>query len=95
MRLERTPDKREVGSSTLPRPTRYRSRRGEWDVVFFEFRSLVFDVRWGCSSAGRAPALHAGGHRFESVHLHQGEGWWVAARDCGEVIDSWQLLATG
>jgi hypothetical protein len=25
----------------------------------------------GCSSAGRAPALHAGGHRFESVHLHQ------------------------
>ena len=25
----------------------------------------------GCSSAGRAPALHAGGHRFESGHLHQ------------------------
>ena len=25
----------------------------------------------GCSSVGRAPALHAGGHRFESVHLHQ------------------------
>ena len=24
----------------------------------------------GCSSAGRAPALQAGGHRFESVHLH-------------------------
>ena len=53
------------------------------------------EVYRGCSSAGRAPALHAGGHRFESVHLHQGEGWWVAARDCGEVIDSWQLLATG
>ena len=26
--------------------------------------------RWGCSSVGRAPALHAGGHRFEPVHLH-------------------------
>ena len=26
---------------------------------------------WGCSSAGRAPALHAGGHRFNPVHLHQ------------------------
>ena len=26
---------------------------------------------WGCSSAGRAPALHAGGHRFDPVHLHQ------------------------
>ena len=25
----------------------------------------------GCSSVGRAPALHAGGHRFDPVHLHQ------------------------
>ena len=25
---------------------------------------------WGCSSAGRAPALQAGGHRFESDILH-------------------------
>ena len=25
---------------------------------------------WGCSSAGRAPALHAGGHRFDPVQLH-------------------------
>ena len=25
---------------------------------------------WGCSSAGRAPALQAGGRQFESVHLH-------------------------
>lgn len=28
------------------------------------------DVR-GCSSEGRAPAWHAGGHRFDSGHLHQ------------------------
>ena len=29
---------------------------------------------WGCSSAGRAPALQAGGQGFESLHLHhQGE----------------------
>ena len=27
--------------------------------------------RWGCSSAGRAPALQAGGHGFDSHHLHQ------------------------
>ena len=27
---------------------------------------------WGCSSAGRAPALQAGGQGFESPHLHQG-----------------------
>ena len=30
---------------------------------------------WGCSSAGRAPALHAGGHRFEPVHLHQDQNY--------------------
>ena len=35
--------------------------------------------KWGCSSVGRAPALQAGGHGFESHHLHQ---WQVAtARD--------------
>ena len=28
-------------------------------------------TKWGCSSAGRAPALQAGGHGFESHHLHQ------------------------
>src|SRR6185436_13681701 len=28
----------------------------------------------GCSSAGRAPALQAGGRRFESDHLHH-FGW--------------------
>ena len=28
--------------------------------------------KWGCSSAGRAPALQAGGHGFESHHLHHG-----------------------
>ena len=27
---------------------------------------------WGCSSVGRAPALQAGGHEFESHHLHAG-----------------------
>ena len=26
---------------------------------------------WGYSSAGRAPALQAGGHRFDSDYLHQ------------------------
>src|SRR5687768_1610532 len=26
---------------------------------------------WGCSSAGRAPAWHAGGRGFESPQLHQ------------------------
>ena len=50
--LERTPDKREVESSSLSRPTM---------------------VIRGCSSFGRAPALHAGGSRFNPVQLHQEE----------------------
>ena len=29
-----------------------------------------FCVVWGYSSAGRAPALQAGGHEFESRYLH-------------------------
>ena len=28
---------------------------------------------WGCSSVGRAPALQAGGRRFDPVQLHQFE----------------------
>ena len=41
-------------------------------------------LKWGCSSVGRAPALQAGGHGFESHHLHQRRetaeknGWRVA-----------------
>ena len=27
-------------------------------------------LKWGCSSVGRSPALQAGGHEFESHHLH-------------------------
>ena len=29
--------------------------------------------RWGYSSAGRAPAWHAGGQRFDPAYLHQNE----------------------
>ena len=29
---------------------------------------------WGFSSAGRAPALHAGGQEFESPNLHHKKG---------------------
>ena len=33
---------------------------------------LRMPVRRGCSSAGRAPALQAGGQEFDPPHLHQG-----------------------
>ena len=37
-------------------------------VRFSGYRTLE-DI-WGCSSAGRAPALQAGGQEFDSPHLH-------------------------
>ena len=35
-----------------------------------EERCPMFNRIWGCSSAGRAPALQAGGHRFDPAYLH-------------------------
>ena len=35
----------------------------------YETSKMYGPIR-GCSSAGRAPALQAGGHRFDPVHLH-------------------------
>ena len=39
---------------------------------------LLFDFedagKWGCSSAGRASALHAEGQEFDPPHLHQKNG---------------------
>ena len=56
--LERTPDKREVDGSSPFKPISLK-------------RIRLF--KWGCSSVGRAPALQAGGHEFESHHLHSVE----------------------
>ena len=46
-------------------------------VVQFSGIGKIFEneepVVWGCSSVGRAPALQAGGHGFESHHLHQAD----------------------
>ncbi len=45
---------------------------------------------WGISSAGRAPGLQPGGHRFEPGILHQptssacGFGWQASSRRAGE-----------
>ena len=48
--------------------------RGNPRLVLFNFEGPNLQVNnplWGCSSAGRAPALQAGGHGFDSHHLHQ------------------------
>ena len=47
-----------------------RSRSGEIHSYDWKTEKNYY-LLWGCSSAGRAPALQAGGHGFESHHLHQ------------------------
>jgi hypothetical protein len=50
-------------------------RIGDWRLPIFDFsignrKSPIGNLVWGCSSDGRAPALQAGGQRFDSAHLH-------------------------
>ena len=52
-------------------------RKQRIDLLLFNFQGPAWSLKrkepvvWGCSSVGRAPALQAGGHGFESHHLHQ------------------------
>ena len=39
--------------------------------------------KWGVSSAGRAPALQAGGHRFDPGTLHQEDGTEAKPSEAG------------
>ena len=58
------------GLRRLARSDRMRRQARRARVV--DVGAVVYEPRpRGCSSAGRAPALQAGGHRFESGHLHQ------------------------
>jgi hypothetical protein len=49
------------------------------------FERLRRSKNWGCSSVGRAPALQAGGHRFDPVHLHHrpNDAKRRSCRSCG------------
>ena len=48
------------------------ARRMYLQKVENEKIKVLSPVIWGCSSAGRAPALQAGGQEFDPPHLHQG-----------------------
>ncbi len=40
------------------------------EMLAFMVSSYLYQMQWGCSSVGRATALHAVGRRFDSCHLH-------------------------
>ena len=51
-------------------------RNGLFKQTLFNLEGIMplqkeINLIWGCSSAGRAPALQAGGQEFDSPHLHQ------------------------
>ena len=60
---------RPQGLKETSRGCRFRMRRETAEAVAISARDKA--RARGCSSAGRAPALQAGGRRFESAHLHQ------------------------
>ena len=45
-------------------------------------------ILWGYSSAGRAPALQAGGHEFDPRYLHR---MWMRDQETSNKFVHWQL----
>ena len=72
---DRVTDDSQLRSRAKPK----RQAREVLELVHIACCSILSDQKgtqrnnpvWGCSSAGRAPALQAGGHGFDSHHLHQ------------------------
>ena len=52
---------------------RYGSTVKDCEKVLYRFQgswNFILKIMWGFSSAGRAPALQAGGQRFDPANLH-------------------------
>ncbi len=50
-------------------------------ILLQSFR--IIELAWACSSAGRAPALQAGGRRFDPGHVHQ---FFLSAKDLAKTF---------
>ncbi len=60
-----------AGDTPVPIPnTMVKTRAADGTVLETVWESRWMPDSWGYSSAGRAPALQAGGHEFESRYLH-------------------------
>ena len=60
-----------AGETPVPIPnTKVKTCAADDTMLETVWESRWVPTSWGCSSVGRAPALQAGGHEFESHHLH-------------------------
>ena len=66
--------------------------KGTRGCSIFKDQNREVKVKWGCSSAGRAPALQAGGQGFDSPHLHQGE---TRGKETTEALKVWAYSSAG
>ena len=63
-------EKREDGKNLNFAKQNFTAKRIHHEVISPAEQISLAKHIWGCSSVGRAPALQAGGHGFESHHLH-------------------------
>ena len=72
MKEQETIDEGQRREESLAKEMLFNFQRSEAkDKTFEIFEKAKATRKRGCSSAGRAPALQAGGHGFEPHHLHQ------------------------
>ena len=60
----------ETAEGRHPEENRRRDEVVPESRIVLKIPERIFESMWGFSSAGRAPALQAGGHRFEPDNLH-------------------------
>ena len=80
------------GETPVPIPnTMVKTQTAENTTLATAWEDRWLPDSWGYSSVGRAPALQAGGHEFESRYLHgnigQASGVWKAVHE--ELVLRW------
>ena len=68
---KRTTDKRKSCESCQRQRKKLLNLREGVACIVFRVQGTKEETWWGFSSVGRAPALQAGGQRFEPANLHE------------------------
>ena len=76
------------GETPVPIPnTMVKTRTADGTVLETIRESRWLPEQWGLSSAGRAPALQAGGREFESLSLHDGSSKSALQINCQRIVN--------